>query len=305
MVKSISDICSEYIAIKQKTLRESTLCSYRSALKMVSNYLSDKGIVSLSEITKDTITGFTLTLTGYSSASANMLLSKFSGLLKHAYEQGYIVNDVARYCLKVICYKDSKIPDVFSVEEINRAIAVIDTTTAIGKRNYAILMVSSRLGLRGSDIINLKFRNLRFDTDTIEISQSKTEKRLALPMSDEVGMALINYLREGRPKSDSGFIFLQHKPPYPPLKHFIKSIVANYHARSAGFETGDTRTLGVRSLRHSLASAMLANNTSIYKIKDFLGHESIDTTMRYIKIDQPSLCQCALEVPPVFTEKEA
>jgi len=287
-----------YLAPKQEVLVENTLQTYKYALKRLANFLMGMGVYSFSDVTKDTIIAFTLSLSDLDGSSSNRVLGIFADLLNYAYGHGHIGENLSRCCMQVRYYKGDRIPATFTKEEIERTLSVIDRNTAIGKRDYAMIMIASRTGLRGRDIMDLKLGNFRFDTDTIELSQSKTGKLLVLPLTEEIGVALIDYLKNGRPDVESEFIFLRYQIPHTPM-------IAGFHERIrmymelAGIPDLPERNPGYRALRHSLASNMLKANTSLYKIKEYMGHESTDTTMRYLKIDQSQLRQCALEVPPL------
>ena len=292
----LSEHYEMFSAVLQCRVRESTLKTYRSHLLISADYLSGQGITDVKDVTRDTVVNFTMSLARFSGSSANSILSLFSQLLDYVYECGFTTENKSQYCMKVNFYKGEKIPPTFTANEIARTIAIVNRSTAIGKRDYAMLMLASRTGLRPCDIIGLKFKHLRFDTDSIEISQQKTGKMLTLPLTEDVGTALIEYLRDGRPKSDYDNVFIRHAAPYKPFTSRGNKMVGRYMAR-AGIDRYDEREPGFRAFRHSLAGNMLENNVSIYKIKDYLGHESPNTTMRYIKIDTSELKNCALEVP--------
>jgi integrase len=220
----------------------------------------------------------------------------FVKLLRFAFETGLSSEDKSRYCMKVQFYGGEKIPPTFTTDEIGNLLAAIDRSTSIGKRNYAMIMLSTRTGLRPCDIIGLKFSHLRFDTDSIEISQQKTGKMLTLPLTEETGSALIDYLRNGRPDSEYDNVFIRHRAPYKPFVSRGNRMIGR-HMNRAGIEDYENRQPGFRAFRHSLAGNLLDNNISIYKIQGILGHDSPDTTMRYVKIDTKGLKTCALEVP--------
>lgn len=285
-----------YLDTRRERMRETTINSNRSRLAHIAKYLLGIGVSDVTGITREIIIQFTASLSCYSGKSASSFMSSLSDVLKHAYDQGFIANDVSRFCMKPRYYDGDKIPSVFTKDEIERMLAAVDRSTVKGKRDYAMLMIASRTGLRCSDVRNLQFCNLRFDTDSIEFTQSKTGKVHTLPMSEEVGTAIIDYLKNGRPASDSKYVFLGLFAPHNPVTGPLNAQVGRY-MELAGVENFDRREPGYRSLRHSLASNMLRNHTSIYKIKEYLCHESIDATMRYIKIDHESLRRCALEVP--------
>jgi len=276
-----------------------TLKSYRSCLKVSADFLVSQNITDINDIDGNLVAAFTMTLSRFIGSVSNRMLNLFAELLLYAYEQGLTDEDKSRYCMKVEFFKHEKIPHTFTKIEIEKTLAVIDRNGAKGKRDYAMLKLASRTGLRTCDIINLKLENLRFDTDTIEISQKKTGKMLTLPLVEEVGVALIDYLRDGRPETDHDTIFLRHKAPHKPLGSSGVSCMIRRYMDQAGIDNYDKREPGLRAFRHSLAGNMLENNVSIQKIQNVLDHESLNTTMRYVKIDTSKLKYCALEVPPV------
>lgn len=278
--------------------KESSLDTYRRYIMVIAKYLDGIGISSFTEVTKETISDFILTLSRFSGATAKREVAIFSSLLTFAYENRYMTENLVSVCMKARFYRDSRIPSVFSKDEIAQTLGQIDRNSPDGKRDYAMLLLASRTGLRSCDIINLKLESLRFDTDTIEISQKKTGKILVLPLIEEVGLALIDYLKNARPEGSSGYVFLRVRAPFVPYKARTNKIVEKY-MKKADIVNLENRQPGLRALRHSLASSMLENGASIYAIKEYLGHEDTNTTMGYTKIDLIQLRKCALEVPHV------
>lgn len=296
----LSDVYENFAETMRLTIRENTFKDYRNHHLMYSaKYLAGNGITDISMVTCETVTDFTMTLSKFSGGMAKRIMSLFTRLLKYAYENNYTVKDLSMYCMNARFFRKEKIPPTFTKDEIERTLAVIKRNNADGKRDYAMLLLAARTGLRTCDITDMKLKSLRFDTDTIEISQRKTGKMLVLPLSEEVGIALIDYFKNGRPDVGSEYVFIKHYAPFTHFSASKTSAVVIRYMDLAGIENYENREPGLRAFRHSLASNMLENNTSIYQIKEYLGHEKTDTTMRYIKIDKSSLRQCALEVPPV------
>ncbi len=292
----LAAVYEEFLQELHGRIREKTFLSYRANLMRTANFFSANGIVDISQVTQDIVIAFTLTLSELNGRYANEIMALLSKLLKFAAKNGYSDTDKSAYCMKVRIVGGEKVPTTFTKTEIERILAVPDRDTPAGKRDYAFMLLASRTGLRGCDIFGLKFSNLRFDTDTIELSQSKTGKRLILPLSEEVGLALIDYIKNGRPAVGSEYVFTQLVAPFKPLSSSANYTILKY-MESAGIKDFEKRKPGIRSFRQSLASHMLESRIPIHIIKEQLGHESIDTTMRYIKIDKHSLRTCALEVP--------
>ena len=164
--------------------------------------------------------------------------------------------------------------------------------------SYAMLLLASRLGLRASDIANLQFSDIDWDKNMITLTMQKTKKVIELPLLADVGNAIIDYLRHGRPKSDSQNVFLSGNAPYVAATKGVVCAAINEIILRSGVDTSGKHH-GPHSLRHSLASAMLNGGSMMPVISESLGHRSTQTTLAYLKIDIRSLQKCALPVPEI------
>ena len=192
--------------------------------------------------------------------------------------------------------KTSRIPSAYRKEEVQQLLNSVDRGNPKGKRDYAILLLASRLGMRAGDICALSFAHLKWSQNVIELLQGKTQEPVVLPLLPDIGSAIIEYLKYGRPETDSSTIFVRHTCPITPLTPpTLHSIVWHYLQR-AGVHVPDGKKHGPHALRHSLASALLENNVPLPIISEVLGHTSTQTTTLYLKIDLPHLRQCALDV---------
>jgi integrase len=171
----------------------------------------------------------------------------------------------------------------------------IDRKRAMGKRDYAMLLLATRLGLRSSDIRLLRFSSLDWDNNLITLQQYKTKRPVELPLLTDVGEAIIDYVRHGRPKSDSKYVFLRASAPYEPLTN--TGMFNKYFGRT-GLSLAKRRR-GGHAMRHSLATNMLKKGTPIAVISDLLGHANSVTTMKYIHLNINGLMKCTMDVPPV------
>lgn len=214
------------------------------------------------------------------------------------YEKGYTIDNLSYVVERNNFSSHEKLPSVYDTEEIHKIEQSIEQSSNVGKRDYAIMVVASRLGLRVSDIANLSFDNIDWDTNRIILKQAKTGNPVELPLLREVGEAIVNYLRYARPISDLSNIFLTACAPYRPMNRIGLNGVISRIMRESGINlTG--RKFGPHSMRHSLASNLLKNGVSLPIISSALGHESINTTMEYLRIDTTNLRKCALEVSMV------
>ena len=271
-------------------------------LERFANYLVSQRITSLSDVDMPVIEGFARSLAVYGKPTINHTLRSVRGLLHYAYEAGVITTDISELVPCIHYNRRARIPSAYTAAEISQLLETVDRNNPVGKRDYAILLLASRLGLRASDICGLTFENIKWDENRIEIIQQKTGKMLILPLTEEVGMALIDYLKNGRPETDCSCVLVQHRQPYGAVTTSgTYTLVSNYFEKS-GIPMPPGKKRGPHALRHSLASAMLENDIPLPVISEVLGHTNTNTTGVYLKIDIEKLRKCALTVP-FYAEK--
>ena len=201
---------------------------------------------------------------------------------------------------KIVWHRNTNIRTYYTKEEITKLLNVIDIRTKQGKEDYLIISLICYLGLRISDVINLKLSNIDFNNNIISIIQYKTDNQLVLPLIDKVKYPLLDYLKNVRPSDTNlDYIFITNKKPY---KHHIELTKHNYKVKNYLIKASidiNGRKHGFHSLRHSFSTSLLNENISLYSISTILGHQDIRTTMSYLDIDTSKLKELALEVPYV------
>jgi site-specific recombinase XerD len=218
--------------------------------------------------------------------------------LRYLFENDNVKTDYSIPLYDIKCHRAEKLPSIYNNEEIRKMEASMERSSPTGRRNYAIFLLASRLGLRASDIRFLQFNELDWDKNVINLIQCKTKKMIELPLLNIVGEAIIDYIQNGRPKSHSKTIFLTANAPYTTISvPGISSIVSNIIYK-AGIGTKN-RHRGSHCLRHSLATRLLRQGTTLPVISDVLGHSDSQTTMVYLNVDINGLLQCSLDAPPV------
>lgn len=201
---------------------------------------------------------------------------------------------------KILWHHNSNIRTYYTQEEIAKLLNAINTRTKRGKEDYLIICLICYLGLRISDVVNLKVSNINFNDNIISIIQYKTNNTLILPLIDEVKYPLLDYLKNVRlENSNIDYIFITDTLPYrqkieiKTYKHIVKK-----YFEKAGINING-RKHGFHCLRHSFSKSLLNQNVSLYSISNILGHKNIETTMSYLDIDISKLKELALEVPYV------
>lgn len=198
-------------------------------------------------------------------------------------------------------------PHLWTAEEIRRVLTAIDRASVTGKRDYAMILATARLGLRISDLRQLELGDLDWRGKQIRIVQHKTGRPLSLPLLDDVGWAIIDYIRDGRPETACQKVFVKHRHPFDTFG--CASSVASRlsrHAERAGIVFGPDEVCGMHSLRGALAVAMIGNGAPMPVVSAVLGHASSDTTQAYcLRFDVERLRCCALDVEDVLEPAEA
>jgi len=297
----IGGVIMEYLSyrislrLKKHTIEEGEQHLYRFFC-----YLSANKIISLNAINQLHILKFIKTISSKFSSLSHHTLESIRGFFKYAYKYNLLENDLALIVPKDNFRKQPKLPSTYSPREVETMIASIDRGNAVGKRNYAIVLLAARLGLRASDIANLKFENLLWEQSVIELNQYKTGKIIKLPILAEVGNAIIDYLKHSRPKSTEAFVFLLARSPYAPIMSCTVTGVVNFYFVKSGVNIAH-RKHGPHALRHSLAGILLEKGTILPVISEVLGHQNTASTQYYLRIDLESMKKCTLDVPIVDT----
>ena len=170
----------------------------------------------------------------------------------------------------------------------------VDRSSVIGRRDYAVLLLAARYGLRPCDLRQLRLDAVNWREGVLSITQAKTGRVLILPLLPEVADALLAYLRDGRPATTSRHVFVRHKAPFEPFVATNKlATIMRQALQRVGLDQREGRR-GLYLLRHTLASRMLASGSPLKRIGDVLGHASTDTTMEYASVDLTALRRVAI-----------
>lgn len=276
-------------------LSQSTLNTYDRYGGHFLDYASKFG--EPSALTPSLMLDYCNSCAGNSTSTMHNRLSIIRVFARYLYSEGMTKQDLSTVVPNVPYHHMMRPPASYSTEEVQKILNAVDRESPLGKRNYAMLLMASALGLRSSDIRGLVFPELQWEKNTISLVMKKTGKPLILPLLAPVGEAIIDYLRHGRPHINSDVVFLTHEIPYRPLTPSgLSSVVRNYICK-AGVAHKPSVGYGPHSLRHFLASSLLEQNIPLPIISEVLGHSDSRTTEIYLSIDIPHLHECSLEVP--------
>lgn len=217
--------------------------------------------------------------------------SGMKSFMQYAYKQGWVPVDYT-FIIPTLP-KKQPLPTIYTPQEIENMLSIIDRSSMIGKRDYAILLIAARLGLRVSDIVNLTPANLV--NDNINLVQVKTKKALKLLLLSEIKEAVQDYYDNARPICESEKIFISCDAPYNPLTRGAINYQLKKYYEAANI-TISHKKHGIHTLRSSLASALLEEDNSYSTLQQILGHDNAEMMKHYAKIDINRLRDCALPV---------
>jgi site-specific recombinase XerD len=189
------------------------------------------------------------------------------------------------------------LPRYLPPEEVERLIASCDPASPVGRRDRAILLLLARLGLRAGDIVQLRLPDIDWKGAWIHVC-GKGRRHTRLPLTHEVGQALVAYLKEGRPRTETDAVFVRCRAPFHAFRsHCAVSVIVARALRRAGVSRPSRGAAHL--LRHSVATSMLRHGASLHDVAALLRHRSIETTRIYAKVDITALRPIAQAWPEV------
>lgn len=274
---------------------EGSIRTWRSRLFRFEYFLSCSGISQFKQIELHHLNMYIETLSGFSSGTVGGTIKILGRLSDYAYINGWHSRSFSDSLPDIRRTHSYRLPTIFTPAEVEQILESVDRDNALGKRNYAVLILVARLGLRISDVRLLRFDSIDWQNRRISITQKKTGVPLELPLTDDAGWAIIDYLKHGRPETDCGYIFVRHTAPYDALTGSFHRTALNA-IQKAGVKVPADKPVGMHAFRHSIATAMLSSGAKLTEIAQTLGHTTPESTQTYISADTELLRQCALEV---------
>ena len=286
----------EYVEYrKYNSITEFKIKKQHNFFKRFSKFLDENNITSFSELTLQIIEDHINSLDNFSLPVRYASVGALKMFFEFLYEHKYTSVNFKELVPNVKYSHKAQLPSVYLSDEVSALISCVDRANPKGKRDYAILLLAARLGLRASDICELCFDDIDWENNQINIITHKNSNPLQLPLTGEIGNAIIDYIQNGRPNADYRNIFLRHVNPKEPLIGSSLHVILQKYFRASGIDLKN-RKHGPHALRHSLASNLLDNNTPLPTISDILGHRSTTSTQIYLKVDINHLQKCALPV---------
>jgi len=293
------DILSRYQTLMEENQKsQGTIRTRVGRMIIFFSFLADKNCVSLRDIEPELFAEYISSLNGkYSSQGKASLLYTIRNFFSYEEFSNHLSFDPLPFLTRIHSKKHERLPSFYTPDEVRKVLSAVDRTTSWGKTIYLMMLLACVYGLRSSDIKALRIDNINWKSKTITLTQFKTHREISLPITDEVLFALLDYIKNVRPKSNYANVFIRLKKPHLPYSmadHFGDKLRPYFDA--AGVDVKGKHH-GLHSLRHSLATNLLESGTPVNEIAVILGHTSASATKAYVWSDIEHIRIAALEVP--------
>ncbi len=272
-------------------------------------FLENREIMDISTITIEEIELYLLDITTrQASASIYANMGRLKSFIKHLVDTSLLSSKI------YLGWPNVKPPaknmnwvEVFTPQELKLLLDSIDRANPGGKRLYAMLLLSLTTGMRGGEVCNIEFDDINWRESSLLIRHEKSGKKTMVKLQPAAGNAIVDYVANGRPKSEMPLIFLQVGQTCSSSKRMENANYSKQLLRQielCGLKVDKHQSTGSHALRHAFASMLLENNTELPIISEVLGHSSTATTSGYTKIDVEHLRECALDITNILEKKE-
>lgn len=280
---------------RERVLSLATRINYRPFIQKFLTVRFGKGSVVLSRLCATDIIGFVRCHAGQLNGKrVQLMTTALRSFLRFARHRGDITLDLAACVPAVASWSLSTLPRALSPTHVKQVLKHCHRQTAVGRRDYAILLLLARLGLRSGEVAGLNLEDIDWKNGLFSVL-GKGGRSSELPLPADVGKAITAYLKNGRPRlSSSRRVFLRARAPAVGFKSMAVCDVVKRALARAGI---DSPRKGAHQFRHALATDMLKRGASLSEIGDLLRHQSPETTTIYAKVDLISLRALAMPWP--------
>lgn len=277
---------------QERGLREATLVQYRHYLQRLQEYLRRVGRPLLPDLPPAAVSAF-ITESGQTidKRSVQSLCSILKVFFRYLYRVGLMTRDLGKAIESPRRYSLSNLPRSITWTEVERMLQKVDRRSAVGKRDYAILLLLVTYGLRAREVGALTLDDIDWKRDHLHIRGRKAGHSTAYPLAPPVGEALLDYLKRGRPETTERAVFFRAYAPFTPLSRIAVSLRAKWYLQKAGINVPRS---GSHTLRHTCVQRLVDSGFSLKTIGDFVGHRTPDATKIYAKVNVQALREVAL-----------
>lgn len=290
----IENSFARYLA-EERGLTQATLDTY---LQIARRFLSERfgsDAILLDKLTTQDITRFILRHAHtISPRRAQLMVTALRSFLRFLHQRGETATNLAKSVPTVANWRLSGLPKFLNPDEVERLLQGCDQSSPTGQRDYAVLLLLARLGLRAGEVVHMVLDDIDWETGQL-IVRGKSAREDRLPLPQDVGEALATYLCHGRPRCLSRRVFIRMRAPH---QGFSSSVaICNIVRRALARARLHPVRKGAHLLRHSLATQMIRQGASLAEIGEILRHQLPNTTEIYAKVDLVALSALAQPWP--------
>ena len=270
----------------------------KRVLKDLILFYDAQSIYSPDQITQQSIDAFLGLYKGLSSSGIKSKICYLKKYFKFLYLHNYVDIPYDKRLPHSSIQGRSRFPTLWTQKEIEDIKNSANRTCPSGKRSYAMILIAANLGLRIGDIRTLKLSDIDWLTKSISIIQNKTQNALTLPLPDEVGWSIIDYLKNARPITESEYVFVRHVPPYDEfgVNSNLNCLLSKVLIK-AGIPPEKKINVGWHTFRRSLATHLIQNDIDTYHVAQILGHSDPSITSKYyIRLDVIDIKKCIIPI---------
>ena len=277
---------------EERGLREATIQHYGYYLRIFEAYLDRIGVRHLADLSPTILSAFvTETGAGMSKPGMTGTCGAVRVLLRYAHREGTTARDLSKAVEVPRTYRLSTVPRSISTDDVRLMLERVDRRGAVGKRDFAMLLLLVTYGLRAREVAALTLDDIDWDREHLFVPERKGGHCTAYPLSVAVGEALLDYLTHARPSTQQRQVFLRAVAPRVPVASAVVGRRAAYYLRRAGIRV---RRPGSHTLRHTCVQRLIDAQFPLKTIGDYVGHRCASSTETYIKVDVESLREVAL-----------
>jgi len=276
----------------ERGLRPATLLTYQHFLRHLESYLKDIHAGSLGELSPTILSAFVAKRSeGWGMSMVGGLCGALRVFLRYLFREKVISKDISQTIEGPKKYRLSSIPRSISWTEVERMLTAVDRRSAVGRRDYAILLLLVTYGLRGREVAALTLDDIDWERERLKVPERKAGHSTAYPLSPIVGQAIVDYLKHGRPQATDRYIFHRVMAPLAPMTDGAVSGRASYYLHKAGVPVPRP---GSHTLRHTCVQRLIDAHFPLKVIGDYVGHASAESTAIYAKVSLENLREVAV-----------
>lgn len=285
---------AQYLS-EERGLSQATLAYYIPLVRRFLSELFNTDTIQLHELRPTEVSRFILRyIPTVKRSTAKLMVTSLRAFFRYLRLRGEIATDLAEFVPSVAAWRLSDIPKYLEPEQVEHLLESCDQSRSIGQRDYAVLLLLARLGLRAGEVAAMKLDDIDWEAGVLTI-RGKGLREDRLPIPHDVGEALVKYLRYGRPYCSTRRVFVRAKAPY---QGFSSSVaICNIVQRALLRSKLQPAHKGAHLLRHSLATHMLREGATLAEVGEILRHRLPNTTEIYTKVDMTSLRSLAQPWP--------